>query len=451
MQARFEKCWTRLTASIVWLAVLGPLGTRAEEPKTLPPPTLIENAPEAALTLENAVNWGLANNPDLMALRQQHGIAAAGIIIAREYPFNPVYDNRIRPDTGPASAGITNRLAMEHTLMFQLEIRGQRKYRLQEAHATLSRTDWEIATQELAVGIHILRAFDTVLYRRQKLRLINETITLDQQIADRVAKLVEAGRLRSADLILARTEVDDARALLAPGTGLATTALTDLQRAMGLVDGRTELQGNLDRPVADIDADELSHVAMQRRPDLRSQQAAVAEAEARLRLTIANRFGNPTIGPGYEINETRVSFIGGQMSVPLPVFNRQRGEIAQKQAERSRTVYQLREVEISIRQDLHAAQVRLESARASVETYRNTVLPNLKKAMSDMQLLFNQGDPAVDVLRVIDVHRRYLRSQDGYLDALWELSQARADLAAAAGDPSIGFGTALSAECAPKP
>jgi hypothetical protein len=43
----------------------------------------------------------------------------------------------------------------------------------------------------------------------------------------------------------------------------------------------------------------------------------------------------------------------------------------------------------------------------------------------------------VDVLRVIDVHRKLLRARDGYLDTLWELRQAQADLAAALGDPAL--------------
>ena len=40
----------------------------------------------------------------------------------------------------------------------------------------------------------------------------------------------------------------------------------------------------------------------------------------------------------------------------------------------------------------------------------------------------------IDVLRLIDVRRRLQRARDGYLDALWELNQGRADLAAAVGD-----------------
>ena len=58
-----------------------------------------------------------------------------------------------------------------------------------------------------------------------------------------------------------------------------------------------------------------------------------------------------------------------------------------------------------------------------------------------MEKLFQAGEPGVDVLRVIDVRRKLLQARDGYLDALWAVRQARADLAAAVGEPALGAGT----------
>src|SRR5439155_9011124 len=46
-------------------------------------------------TLDSAVIWALQNNPELAALRQQHGIAAAGVVIARTYPYNPTLQAKI--------------------------------------------------------------------------------------------------------------------------------------------------------------------------------------------------------------------------------------------------------------------------------------------------------------------------------------------------------------------
>ncbi len=41
--------------------------------------------------LNRPCGWALQQNPLLAAVRQQHGTAAAGIVIAQTYPFNPSY------------------------------------------------------------------------------------------------------------------------------------------------------------------------------------------------------------------------------------------------------------------------------------------------------------------------------------------------------------------------
>src|SRR5271155_3594431 len=78
------------------------------------------------LSLDQALQWAFQFNPELAAIRQQHGIASAQVIIADTYPFNPVLENRVQASSGPTSAGITNRVPLEHILVWELEVRGQR-------------------------------------------------------------------------------------------------------------------------------------------------------------------------------------------------------------------------------------------------------------------------------------------------------------------------------------
>src|SRR5262245_1674693 len=91
----------------------------AEPPaETLPAPTPVPAAVEAPvqLPLGVAVRYALEHNPELAAVRQQHGVAAAGVVIARTYPFNPVLENRVQQASGPFSAGITNQVPIEEIL-----------------------------------------------------------------------------------------------------------------------------------------------------------------------------------------------------------------------------------------------------------------------------------------------------------------------------------------------
>jgi cobalt-zinc-cadmium efflux system outer membrane protein len=142
----------------------------------------------------------------------------------------------------------------------------------------------------------------------------------------------------------------------------------------------------------------------------------------------------------YELDPTSVNYIGAQITLPLPVFNRHKGEIQQRAAERTRAGLEVNQLEVQVHEDVQAALARLGIAEEWVGFYRDKTLPELQKTIQELQKLFEQGDPGVDVLRLIDVRRRLIHARDGYLDALWELRQAQADLAAAVGDPRMLLG-----------
>src|SRR5262249_49801203 len=114
----------------------------------------------SVLTRAEAVRWALQNNPELESLRQQYGIAAAAVIIADTYPFNPIWEAKVRATNGPESAGISNRVSNEHKLLLELEVRGQGQHRRRAAGAALTRAEWEIAVQEVSLAVRVVRAFD---------------------------------------------------------------------------------------------------------------------------------------------------------------------------------------------------------------------------------------------------------------------------------------------------
>jgi cobalt-zinc-cadmium efflux system outer membrane protein len=427
----------RLPASCLALACAGGLALAglapAQDADTLPtlPP------PRPGLALPEAVGLALQRNPELAVIRQQHGIAAAAVVIARTYPFNPTYEMKLDDASGPTAAGILNRVAQEHKILLELELRHQGTYRRQAAQAALSMTDWDIANQEVKLAALVVRAFQTVLYRQEKLRLIEERVRLNEQAAEQIKALREAGKLSPADLLLIRSEVAAARSQRGPGSTSLAVAWADLRRALGVVGSMPDIEGVLGGTVPQADAGQWLEAALERRPDLRARRAAVAEAQAKLRLGVANRFGNPALGPVYAIDPTDITTFGANLTMPIPVLNVKRGEILQLQAEQVKATLEVRSVEVQIRQDVQAALARLTAARAGADLYDKQLLPILRDNLAAIEKLFAAGEPGVDALKVIEVRRNLLNGRDAYLDALWEVGLARADLVAAVGDPLL--------------
>src|SRR5207244_8568580 len=103
--------------------------------------------------------------------------------------------------------GITNSVPLDHLLLLEIEVRGQRKYRRQGAAAGLSRTDWEIAYQEQTLAVQVIRAYIGLIYRQEKLRLIEETLRINQQLVEDTKRLINLGKLKQGDRYTAESEV----------------------------------------------------------------------------------------------------------------------------------------------------------------------------------------------------------------------------------------------------
>lgn len=403
-------------------------------------PSAAPSAPvPTTLSLPAALRQALENNPSLAVQRRQRGIAAARVVIADTYPFNPVLETRVQRASGPESAGITNKYPVEALFLWEVEVRGQRRARREGAAAALTRTEWEVAAAEQAVAVQVIRAYATLQYRQEKLRLLDETLKLNQQLVDDVRRLVEAGRLKTADLILARSEVATTLNLVSAGRVEETVARQDLLRALGAVGGTVEPEGPLEPPPWVLDAAALDEMATTRRADLQARRLAMAEAAANVRLAGANRYGNPIVGAVYTYDPTKISMIGPQVNVPLPVANTSRGQVFQSEVEHALAADTVRQTEVNVRQDVAAALARLAATERQTDQFRTKILPELRQAVSDMEKLFQAGEPGVDVLKVIDVRRKLLQARDGYLDALSAVRQSRADLAAAVGEPALGL------------
>jgi outer membrane protein TolC len=143
--------------------------------------------------------------------------------------------------------------------------------------------------------------------------------------------------------------------------------------------------------------------------------------------------------------------IGVQINVPLPVPNLRKGEIAESQAEQAQAALQLHQAEVNVMQDVASAVSRFERAQQHLDLFRNQTLPDLQRAFDDMETLFKSGEPGLDLGRVFDVRRKWLKAQDNFLDALLSVRLARVDILAATGEPALDLCTPAAPSGEPLP
>jgi cobalt-zinc-cadmium efflux system outer membrane protein len=391
------------------------------------------------LSLPAAIQQALENNPSLAAQRRLRGIATARLVIADTYPFNPTLETRVQRASGPEVAGVTNKTPYEALLLWEVEVRGQIHHRRDGAVAALSRTEWEIVAQEQSIAVQVIKAYAGLQYRQEKIRLLTETMGIYDRMVTDVGGLVNAGKLKAADLVVARTEITATQDLLNASREAETTARQELLRSLGLVVGTFKTDGPFEPSAWDVDVKALDDIALNRRADLKARQFAVNEAAANVRLATANRYGNPIVGPVVGYDPSKIQTVGVQVNIPIPIANTGRGQMFQSEAEHAQAVALLKQAELNVRQDVTSALARLTAAEMRANQLRTKLLPDLQRAVDDMEKLFQAGEPGVDLLRIIDIRRKVLQARDNYIDALWSVWQARADVAAAVGEPALGL------------
>jgi outer membrane protein, heavy metal efflux system len=427
---------------IAWLSLTVPAFAQSSTtPAVAQPPYLARDA---------AVRLALQNNPALMTVRQQYGYAQAAVVIAKTYPFNPVYTGYFAQNSGPASAGITSNLFTEDYISLELELRGQGGYRRAAASATASRIDWEIAQQEMAVSIAVIRAYNAVLYRQKKLEFFEDGLKLSEQAFANLRRLADAGKMKTTDLVLPQADLQTARAQRNQVKATVAAARSDLRKLLGSVDDSFAVVGNLDIPLPPMDQAALTQMALDQRPDLHARRAAICEAEAGLRLVEANRYGNPSLAPFFSYDNSRVSTAGGRISFPIPCLNVRRGEIIKAQTDVNKVHSEVHQLEIQASQDVLAAVSRLAEATKWAAAYEKDVLPDLSQERARTERLFAANDASVDLARYITVERAYLKASETLIDARFEVSQALADLALAVAEPMLVLGPGQAALASPR-
>jgi cobalt-zinc-cadmium efflux system outer membrane protein len=427
--------WIR-GGSVVTTACLVLAGTICAQTPA-PPPTTVVQGP---IGRDAAVQLALHNNPALMVVRQQNGFGEAAILISKTYPFNPVYTGYVTSANGPAAAGVTNQVYNEHYISLELELRGQGGYRRAGACATATKIEWEIAYQEMLVSMNVLRAYNAVIYRQAKIGIFEENYKLNEQLFEKTRQAADQGKVKLTDLTMARADLDTLRAQRSQIRTALAIARSDLRRQLGVLDDSFGLLGSLDVPMPALDVDALTQMAIDQRPDLRARRAALCEAENALKLVEANRFGNPSIGPYYEYDPTRVTYWGARISAPIPVFNTRKGEILKAQTEVCKVRAELNQLEVQASLDVRAALARLADATQWAASYDNDVVPALFKAKQDVERTVVNRDPGADPAKLVAVQKAFLKAQDSQLDAHFEVSQGEVDLALAIAEPTIAIG-----------
>ena len=373
----------------------------------------------ANLTLQQALDEAEARSPAIIAARANVAAAEARIRQAG-FRVNPELSVEVENFAGTGEFNGTRGLETTVAINQRLDLGGRRRARVSVARAELAAAQLRLSIARADLAQQVREQFARAITARDRLRLAQDSDRRARELARIAGQLVEAGRdpplraLRArsaaaqvaAELEAARAEEAASRRTLASLFGVTTPPDTVAGSLLDLVPGTLDPEQSLDVQLAD--AERLA-------------------AEAELGQQLAARNLDPAVGVG--VRQFRgsgdIALVGG-LSVPLPVFDRNQGNIAAARsnitAAEARRSSALATVTVRARNAIAA----VEAAEARVRALEGAAIPEAFEALRLTQQSYREG--RASLLELLDAQNAYTSAEAALIDARLALALATAEL-----------------------
>ena len=340
------------------------------------------------LTPDDIVGLVLDNNPDLVAVRAQHGIAQAQLRTAGILP-NPVasysYANLL---SGPGEIGtVAASLTMDiKSLVTFIPKRRAAKATAQSADAAVLWQEWQ------TIGKARLAAIDLIEGDKQ-LALLRSNATLWQERLQRNQQALKQGDATLATLAPDLVAGSDAQKTLDDFERAQQTRRRDLNQLLGLDPAvKLPLVDEATVPTIDVDAvrAQLPDLA-NRRPDLIALQLGYRAEEEKVWEAVLAQFPLFSFGPTYGRDASNVRTFGPQYTMDLPIFDRNQGNVAQERATREQLHAEFEARLVAAKGEVEAMLADQALLQKQLET-KSAMLAQMEPMAAHVQTAFQQGD-----------------------------------------------------------
>ena len=325
-------------------------------------------------------------NPDLKAERARIGVTDAQVFAARLLPdptFQASYDFLLsgpdRSNSYGAQLGLDLSALRTRAVTAQSGAAQKRKVRLDLAWA-----EWNTAGQARLQGVRVLQL-------EQQVRLAGISALAAQRLFDAVSRAAGRGDVSATDLDARRQTLLDAQSKLRPAQSDLITARTDLNRQLGLP---PEVHLRLAAPSPTPPpppAEVLVAQAIDRRLDLQALRAGYEAAEADLHKAVLEQFPNLSLSLAGASDTSNNKTLGPGIAFSLPLWNRNRGNIAIATASREQLRAEYGARLAQTRADIVAAVTRVNALRQQRQTLA-AQMPALQRYAAATRRAAARGD-----------------------------------------------------------
>lgn len=381
---------------------------------------------EGELTVEEAVQIALVNNPTVQATLEEIGIAQADLLEAGLLS-NPIFDIALR-FTNKKGYRTNTELNVTQNFIDILLIPLKKRV----ASAELERVQFQVANILLQLSFEVEKKYTELAAAQKEKELLQDIVEL-AEIANQISIAQgNTASINSVDLQLRTAEYLKRTVELTNIEVKIIKLREDLNRLLGL-SGWSIPSGLPILPDSEPNFDCFEQMALQERLDILEARWEVERLRREFPTIEWWAFTDFSAGvsSAREPEKSSPWTTGPAFAGRLPIFNFGQADRKRLAAQYRQAEAKLAALEIKVSADVREAKDRLLVFRNQVLLYHDRILPNLQKIVDATETQYNMM--STGIYDLLDTKRNQLTSLLHYEMALEEYWKAKIDLEMAIG------------------
>lgn len=377
------------------------------------------NEGSGPLTLASALALSTRANPQLSSARHELE-AIEGTVMQASLRPNPVLGVGIED---------TRRDTRETTVQISqpIELGGKLRRRVDAAERGRDAATADLRARQADITAGVALAFNDVLTAQERVRLAQEALDVAARVTTTVAKRVQAGKVSPVDQTRARVAEANVRLEALKVNG----ELANARKALAAFWGNTlpsfiSAAGN---PEVLPELPEWNTLisSLAQAPSVSRARTEIERRQALLRLEQSRRTPDLTVTIGMKRSaELGLNQAVFGVSVPLPLFDRNQGNVLEALRRTDKASDDLVSVQMETHQELAQAYQELSTARNEAKSLSGDILPDAQSAYDAAVKGFDFGKFAY--FDVLDAQRTLIQAKSQYIKALSDARRAAANI-----------------------
>jgi len=394
----------------------------------------------ARITLDQAIQLAVDHNHGLLATRttivQNQGLEVQANVLPNPTLFTDWEYLPLTSAPGGLASYLHDSTEGDVGISYLFERGQKRQHRLQAAKDVTAVSRSTVTDNERTLAFQVAQLYINAQLADSTLDLARQDLKSFETTADISEHQFKAGAIAENDYLQIKLQLVQYQQDVVQAELAKAQSLSDLRQQLGYesVPAEYDITDALEyRPVT-AKIEELQAKALENRPDLRAAQQGVIAAKSQYGLAKANGKQDVTVSGNYS-HVNSISAVTFSVSMPLPIFDRNQGNIAQTHAAITQAQETQQAANGQVLTDVRDAYEGLLSNDRVVKIFTSGARETALKSRDISEYAYRRG--AIALLDFLNAERQYRATELAYRQAVAAYVTSLEQLRQAVGSRSL--------------